>query len=53
MERESALEKLKELKGIDLHSLTKLLEVTVKTKAGKIKKSWSWHVCKTSNYKTG
>ena len=43
MERDEAIEKLKELKGEDLRKLAELYEVTV-WKNGKLNKGWAGHV---------
>ena len=45
MERIEALNKLKELEGIDLHLLAIKFEVTVKTSKGTVNKGWAGHVC--------
>lgn len=45
MERPDALKKLKELEGVDLHSLAKQFEVTVLSSNGKVNKGWAGHVC--------
>lgn len=45
MERSDALLKLKELEGVDLHSLAKHFEVTVLSANGKVNKGWAGHVC--------
>ena len=45
MERSDALKKLKELEGVDLHSLAKKFEVTVLSANGKVNKGWAGHVC--------
>lgn len=45
MERSDALIKLKELEGVDLHSLAKQFEVTVLSANGKVNKGWAGHVC--------
>ena len=45
MERSEALLKLKELEGVDLHSLAGQFEVTVTTNSGKVNKGWAGHVC--------
>lgn len=45
MERLDAIKKLKELEGVDLHSLAKQFEVTVLSANGKVNKGWAGHVC--------
>jgi DNA mismatch repair protein MutH len=45
MERLDAILKLKELEGVDLHSIAKQLEVTVLSSKGKVNKGWAGHAC--------
>lgn len=45
MERDVALEKLRELMGQDLHDLATKYEVTVQTPSGSVNKGWAGHVC--------
>jgi len=45
MEREEAVIKLKELEGVDLHTLAEKYEVTVQAPNGKVNKGWAGHVC--------
>ena len=44
MEREDAVEKLRQLTGQNLHDLAKKYEVTVHAKNGKVNKGWAGHV---------
>lgn len=45
MERDEALERLKELKGKNLHDLAREFQITVRTESGKVNKGWAGHVC--------
>lgn len=45
MERSEALLKLKDLEGVDLHSLAEQYEVTITTSKGTVNKGWAGHVC--------
>lgn len=45
MERNIAIEKLKELKGQELHKLAKDFGITVSTPQGKVHKGWAGNVC--------
>lgn len=43
MDREEALPKLRELKGIELHDLARKYEVTYRSASGRVNKGWAGH----------
>lgn len=45
MERAEAVDRLKELVGIDLHEIAKIHSVTVLSASGKVNKGWAGHAC--------
>lgn len=45
MERQEAINKLKQIKDKDLHELAKQYDITVFSSSGKVNKGWAGHVC--------